>query len=141
MRRSLIEHPLPQSLPVSLTRPCHHPLDPVVVNPSRRRAALRSCRRITFPFGEVERTIKAKAKEDDRRARYEASTKTELATSLANRLFAGTYKHDPDALRAVAARLARLEKTEIFALDEFVASEQDIQAWVNTFRGIAAALS
>lgn len=97
--------------------------------------------RIAAAIENAEWKIKERKRDEERRARYEKASRTDLATALADRLFAGIYKDNPDALRAVTGRLARLEKTEIFALDEFVASEQRINAWANAFRTIGAAIS
>ena len=71
------------------------------------------------------------------RAQLENSTRQELATSLANQLFGEIYKDKPDSLRAATTRLMRLEKLELFALDEFVKTEKEIRRWRETFEMIA----
>lgn len=72
--------------------------------------------------------------------RYSNSTRLELATSLAGRLFGKGYKDNPDALTRVAARLARLEKAEILALDDFIADEKRFWDRVANISALAGAI-
>ena len=93
--------------------------------------------RIVAAIAKVEWEIAAEAKEEKLRAQLENSTRQELATSLANQLFGEIYKDKPDSLRAATTRLMRLEKLELFALDEFVKTEKEIRRWRETFEMIA----
>ncbi len=86
---------------------------------------------------EIEGEVKTKAERERLLERFNATSQQDLAASLAEKLFGEIYEEAPDALRKLATRLARLEKTEILALDEFVTSEQKVRAWAAAIRDIA----
>ena len=86
---------------------------------------------------ELEAEANTKAERERLLERLNTTSQQDLAASLAEKLFGEIYEETPDALRKVATRLARLEKTEILALDEFVTSEQKVRAWAAAIREIA----
>ena len=90
--------------------------------------------RIDGAIKDAEQEISQKAKDCQRLERYQSCSKLEMATSLAERLFGEAYKDNPEALRKAAARLSRLDKMEIFALDDFIRDEMGWRRWLETLK-------
>ena len=66
--------------------------------------------------------------------RYANADKQTLASDLAGRLFGNIYKDDESALAKAAARLQRLDRTELFILDEYTAGERWLRDTVAMFQ-------